>query len=84
MAQDWSVISKIWMHTLTNGSAILSFVLLTYITKHGIQEGVLRSILEGIEGIVLVVLVLIFALTVIYDVLPEKIRHVVSDNFVFA
>jgi hypothetical protein len=84
MAQDWSVIQKIWMHTLTNGSAILSFIFLTYITEHGIHAGILRSILEGIEGVVLVVLVLIFALTVIYDLLPEKIRNVASNNFVFA
>jgi hypothetical protein len=84
MAQDWRVLQKIGMHTLSNGSAILSFVFLTYLTKHFIPEGALRSILDFIEGVVLIVLVSIFALNLIYDVLPEKFRDAVSNRFVFA
>jgi len=44
----------------------------------------LRAALEAIEGIVLIVLVLIFAYNVIYDLLPEHLRNVLASKFVFA
>jgi uncharacterized membrane protein len=78
-AQDWRVLGAIGMHTLTDGGAIVSFVVLTRLTKWGISAGVLRTILEGIQGVVLIVLVLIFAYNVIYDVLPEQLRSAIYD-----
>lgn len=72
------------MHTLSNGSAILSFVALSRLTHWGITDGMLRTILERIEGVVLIVLVLIFAYNVIADVLPERIRNVFASKFVLA
>lgn len=82
--QDWYVLRKVALHTLNNGVAILSFILLTFLTRRGLSEGLLRAILDDIEGVVLIVLVLIFACQVIYDVLPEKIRGLFTSKFVFA
>ncbi len=85
MAQDWwYVLRRIGLHTLNNGAAILSFVLLSFLTRWGIQDAVLRSILAYIEGVVLIVLVLLFASQVIYDVLPEKIRDLFTSKVVLA
>jgi hypothetical protein len=85
MAQDWwYVLRKVGLHTLNNGSAILSFVGLTRLSKWGISDCRLLSILDDIEGVVLIVLVLIFACQVIYDVLPERIRGFLTPKFVFA
>jgi hypothetical protein len=83
-AQDWHVLRKVALHTLNNGVAILSFVLLAYLTKSGIQDQTLSLILERIEGVVLIVLVLIFGCQLVYDVLPEKIRGLFAAKFVFA
>jgi hypothetical protein len=94
-AQDWHGLKKIGMHTLNNGGAILSFILLTLLTRWGISGGTLRTILDDVEGVVLIVLVLIFALNVMYDALPEqlrsvcdalleRLRNVLTSNLVFA
>ena len=83
-AQDWHVLRKVGLHTLNNFAAILSFVGLTYFTKRFITEGWVPGILDDIEKVVLVVLVLIFACQVIYDVVPEKIRAFFTSKFVFA
>jgi hypothetical protein len=83
-AGDWRVLRAIGMHTLNNGSAILSFVFLSFLTRRGIPQGVLRVILDDIEGVVLIVLVLIFAYNVIYDLLPERLRNVFPFKLVLA
>ncbi len=89
--QDWHVLKKLGMHTLNNGAAIISFEALTYLIKQGMEDGFLRTILDGTESGVLIVLVLVFACQVIYDVLPEKIHEVLEkiresmvSKFVFA
>lgn len=75
--QDWwHVLRKIGLHTLNNGAAILSFILLAWLTRWGIPDGLLGTILDRIGGVVLIVLVLVFACQVIYDVLPESVRNV--------
>jgi hypothetical protein len=81
---DWVVLRKVVQHTLNTGAAILSFVILSYLTDHGVAGSVLRLILTRIEGGVLVVLVLILGCQLIYDVLPEKMREIVLSKFVFA
>lgn len=85
MAASWhDVLRKIGIHTLCNAAAMGSFVILVLLSKWGIQDVTLRAILDDIEGIVLIVLVVVFALQVIYDVLPEKIRDFIASKFVFA
>lgn len=84
MAEDWNVLRKVGLHTLNCGAAMVSFILLTWLTRWGIQDSMLRSILDGIEGVVLIVLVLVFANQVIYDLLPERIRVLITSKFVFA
>ena len=84
MADQWYILRKVCLHTLNDGAAIVSFIILLWLTKRGIPEGRLATILDDIEGVVLIVLVLIFALQVIYDVLPEKIRDLFKSKFVFA
>jgi hypothetical protein len=85
MEQDWwYVLRKVALHTLNNGAAIFSFMLLSYLMRRGISDCVLLAILDKIEGIVLIVLVLIFAGQVIYDVLPEKIRVFFTSKLVLA
>lgn len=84
MADIWYVLRKVGTHILSNGAAILSFIILSWLVRRGIQDPRLRTILDDIEGVVLIVLVLIFAAHVIYDVLPEKLRDYFSSKFVFA
>jgi hypothetical protein len=80
----WYILRKVGLHTLNDGAAIGSFVLLSYIIRLWLPEGRLRTILDDIEGVVLIVMFLIFACQVIYDVLPGKIRGFVTSKFVFA
>jgi hypothetical protein len=88
MVEEWDILRKLRAHTLSNGGAILSFIILFWLTKHGVPDGMLRAVLDGIEGVVLIVLILIFSLRVIYDVLPEQIRDKIqaffTSKFVFA
>ena len=83
-AQDWDVLTRIGMHTLVNGAAILSWVVLNALITQFVDDDILRVIIKLIEGGVLVVLVLVFARNLIYDVVPEKIREIIASKFVFA
>ena len=72
------------MHTLNSAAAILSFVLLSWLSQRGIHVERLLRILEPIEGTVLIVMLLVFATNVIYDLLPERVRNVITSKFVLA
>jgi len=72
------------MHTLNSTAAILSFVVLSWLTERGVHTILLLRILEFIEGTVLIVVLLVFAINVIYDLLPEQLRNVITSRFVFA
>jgi hypothetical protein len=72
------------MHTLNSGAAILSFVSLSCLTRWLITDCKLRYYLDKIEGIVLIVLVVIFAYNVIVDLLPESLRNAFPFKLVLA
>ncbi|PYU27284.1 MAG: hypothetical protein DMG32_07800 [Acidobacteria bacterium] len=83
-SSNWRVLRAIGMHTLNSTAAILSFVVLSWLTERGVHTILLLRILEFIEGTVLIVVLLVFAINVIYDLLPEQLRNVITSRFVFA
>ena len=74
---DIPFLQRIGKHTSNCAAAMLSWIVLFWLGRKGIQSERIRLILEDTETIVLVVTILVFAYDFMSDLLPQRVRNLV-------
>ena len=85
--RDWLDVKNLQLtckHTVSTIAAVFSYVLVFWLVRWGLGEGVIASIVEFTEQVVLVVTLLVYLFQLLYDVWVEARRNVRSSRFLLA
>jgi hypothetical protein len=76
---DVTFLQKVSRHTFNCAAAMLSWILLFWLGRKGIQSDRIHLVLESTETIVLIVTIGVFAIDFVCDLVPPRVQGLVYN-----